>query len=369
MASTQQGKQLTEEHRQYQVRVAENAASQVRALFLRLIDWGNVADSARVFGEEAAKLVARNRLLSRHASIEYLEAFRQAESPASAAPVEAPEDATLIDLTKELVVTARVSLLKLAKKGYSKDDALRFAGQTVAAKATKLVADGGRRVIENEVRHGKGPIGYARVPDADPCAFCAMLASRGVYYAGHEAQGAQLYRSDSFKESNDRFVGDGQFKVHDGCCCTLEPVYMRGGKIELPGNGNQLAREWAEVAAGQPDPWGVWRRWRDSRTLPENYEGDLKGVRRPAPGKKQQEQRAKQISKIKAAEKLRFKTPQDYSDYADELEKRINGIDEEIAQLKARGQGDNDIPVMVLSEKRRMLLSHIDRYRAKARMM
>lgn len=370
VARTHAGRELTEEHRQLQVRLAERSASRVRVLFRKLIDWRNVEQSAGVFAREAAVVVARNRERSRAASVDYLEAFRKVEAPSSPAPIEEPEEIEVADLARELLVAARASLLAMSKKGYSESDALERAEQVVGAKATKLVADGGRRVIENEVRRGNGPVGYARVPDADPCPFCAMLASRGVYYGGDETPGALLYRSDAFEGSNARFVGDGEFKVHDGCCCGLEPVYMRGGKVELPGEGNRLAREWAEVAAGQPDPWGAWRRWRDSRTLPEDYEGDLEGVRRPAPGSRQRGPADRVVVRQTAPrEKDRFTSAQDYHDYADELSKRVNGIDDEIAQLKMRGQTDEDVPVMALQHKKRLLLSHIDKYRSKARMM
>lgn len=369
MARTQRGKELTEEHRQLQVRVAERATRRVRSLFRRLIDWGNIEASAEDFARAAAVDVARNRERSRAASVDYLRAFRLVEAPSSPEPIEEPEEIEVSDLARELMVAARASLLAMSKKGYSEQDALERAEQVVGAKATKLVADGGRRVIENEVRRGNGPVGYARVPDADPCPFCAMLASRGIYYGGEETPGALLYRSDSFESSDVRFVGDGEFKVHDGCCCGLEPVYMRDGKIDLPSNGNELAREWAEVAAGQPDPWGAWRRWRDSKTLPENYEGDLEGVRRPAPGARTRKSDRVVERQTAPREKDRFKTAQDYTDYADELAKRVNGIDEEIAQLEMRGQTDTDVPVMALRHKKRLLLSHIDQYRAKARMI
>jgi len=60
---------------------------------------------------------------------------------------------------------------------------------------------------------------YLRVTDADPCYFCAMLASRGP-----------VYDEDSFDDSNPRFFGPGDYKVHDHCNCTLEPLYYSDAK-------------------------------------------------------------------------------------------------------------------------------------------
>lgn len=249
---------------------------------------------------------------------------------------------------------------------------------SVTAKGVKLAGDGGRQVLETEVRRGNGPVGYARVVDADPCPFCAMLASRGLYFAGEESPGALLYRSDSFGDANARFVGDGRFKVHDGCCCTMEAVYMRGGKIDLPGKGNELAKEWAQVAAGQDDPWLAWQRWRESGTLPENYDGPLDGKRRAAPSHGQATGQRKRPAPGKASERGTGRTAKDnagswdrqrYLDYAQELSVRADGVAAEIAELKARGQTDQDISVMALAQEHRALLSRIERYRKQAAKM
>lgn len=374
MARTRAGERLTEEHRQAQVRLGDNLATVIAKLFAKLFDWENIAASSTEFGRQAAIEVGRFREASRMLSTDYLHEFQAVESPGSPPPIEEPDDVELADLARSIAATARGVALSIARKGYSEEDGRDRTLQAVTGKATRLAADGGRRVIEAEVRRGNGPVGYARVVDADPCPFCAMLASRGLYFAGEEAAGTLLYRSDAFTASNARFVGDGRFKVHDHCQCTMEPVYKVDGKVRLPGNGNQLAEEWAQIAAGQDDPWLAWQRWRDSGTLPENYDGPLDGTRRPAPVHGQSTGRRKRPAPAKASERRSAeKNPmagawdsQRYRAYADELEKRAVGVQQEIAELKARGQSDEDIAVMSLTQEHKALVSRIARYRKEA---
>lgn len=370
MARTQRGKRLTEEHRLAQVGLAEALAKFIRAVFGKTFDYYDIDDSSEVFVRRVAPDVARMRERSRELSLDYLREFQAVEAPDAPPPIEEPGEYEPADAARELLKTTRGVGKSVSHKGYSVEEAQAAIEQAVIGKATKIVEDGGRQVIEQEVRRGHGPVGYARVVDADPCPFCAMLASRGIYYMGEEIPGVQLYRSDAFTASNARFVGDGRFKVHDHCCCTLEPVYMVDGKVDLPGNGNQLAFEWAEIASGQPDPWKSWQRWRQSGTLPEDYDGPLEGKRRRRPPVRGQStgQRARPTP-AKASER-KGGTDADsgwdkarYLEAADGYEKRLQGVRAEIAELKERGQTSDDLPVMALEHEAKKLVSRIDAYR------
>lgn len=374
MARTRRGAELTEQHRLAQVSLTAALGKLIRGIFGRTFDYAEIDESAELFAREAAPLVARYRERSRELSMDYLREFQQVEAPDAAPPIEEPSDYEPAHAARELIKTARGVGKSTSHRGYSVEDAQAAIEQAVVGKATKLVGDGGREVIETEVRRGTGPKGYARVCDADPCPFCAMLASRGIYYAGQESPGALLYRSDAFKAANARFKGDGRFKVHDHCDCTLEPVYMIDGKIDLPGNGNELAKEWAEVAAGQDDPWLAWQRWRQSGTLPENYDGPLEGTRRrPPPARGQSTGRRARPTPAKASERRKGGdsdgdswTAADYRAQADSYEKRLHGVQAEIAELRARGQTSNDLPVLQLEYEAKKLVSRIDSYRSYA---
>ncbi|MGP5269809.1 VG15 protein [Corynebacterium variabile] len=373
MARTHAGEKLTEEHRLEQVKLAANLSRAITKLFSKLFAWDDIVSSSTRFGREAAKETARYREASRMLSVDYMAAFRQVEAPDSPPIIEEPDDIEVSDLATTIIGTTRGVALSLAKKGYREDESRDRILQAVTGKTTKLAEDGGRKVLENEVkRGGSGPVGYARVVDADPCSFCAMLASRGVYMNGAEAAGVGLYRSDSFADSAARFIGDGRFMVHDSCCCTLEPVYKIDGAITLPGNGNKLAEEWAQIAAGQDDPWLTWQRWRESGTLPENYDGPLEGTRRAAPahgqstGRRARPDVAKDSERRGRSELAGSWDADRYRKYASELETRAVGVQGEIAALKAVGKNNDDLAVMALAQELKALTNRAERYRREA---
>lgn len=84
----------------------------------------------------------------------------------------------------------------------------------VAGSAMRHVSNGDRLTSDFVMENDPRVVGYVRVTDGDPCWFCAMLASRGPVYDG-----------DSFDDSDPRFHGPGNHKVHDSCGCTLKPLY------------------------------------------------------------------------------------------------------------------------------------------------
>lgn len=113
------------------------------------------------------------------------------------------------------------------------DETIATAERSSAAAAVRHVIDGGREQVKDAVRKDPEALGYARVPDSNPCYFCAALTSRGP-----------VYEFESFDDSDARFTGAGTAKVHDGCCCTLVPAYTRNA---WPEGSGDLRREWDDV--------------------------------------------------------------------------------------------------------------------------
>lgn len=378
VASTSKGAELTEEHRLEQVRIADLITAWILKIFGQSVDFNDFAGSAAQFAREAAPKVMQYREASAMLSRDYLDAFSILENPdhSSQPPLDVADLYSVEDAVGELMTAARVALKRVQSKGYSGEEAMRAAGRAAAGRAQKIALDGGRHVLESDVRHGR-PIGYARVVDSDPCPFCAMLASRGISYTGALEDGAGLYQWSSFAASDARFAGGGRFKVHDHCCCTMEPVYRKNGKIKLPGNGDQLAREWAQVAAGQDDPQAAWRRWRESGTLPDDYQGPLHGTKRPKPpvaGQRDGKRPAptpthRPKSDSPWAKPYNEVTKDDYLEYAADQEVRARRLQDEIDSLKSLGKTDNDIAVYSLVSRRKRVLSQIERYRKHAETM
>jgi hypothetical protein len=115
-----------------------------------------------------------------------------------------------------------------------REDARRTAGATAAASAYRQVQNGGRDTTLEMVRQ-KVAVGYVRVTKEHPCAFCMMLASRGP-----------VYGKDSFAQSDPRFTGQGTAKVHDGCGCSLRPLYSKREEHWTP-QARQADELWKEM--------------------------------------------------------------------------------------------------------------------------
>ena len=361
MAHTSEGRELTEANRQAQTSITAAVVEAIRELFLGVVKLDDLDGSGAEFVRQALPIVLAGRNVAYDTAVEYLEAFRRVELRGLIDHSElAPEDNDryAIDLdvletytepdgvvdwgghdpADDLIPPGKVATelhssgVVVAKariaKGLPEAEAKRKAADAVAAKVVRQVADGGRAPLAAEVRTGnRGAVGYARVVDADPCPFCAMLASRGA-----------VYRSDAFAGSNDLFSGDGDFKVHDGCECTLEPVYGRS-VTDLPPGSAELAEEWAKVAAGRKDPFGYWRRYKESGTLPgeERASADTDKVAASAPQYGRDKMRKsgkrkgrKQISEIESRAELEKTLKGMYV--------RRAGLERELAEFEARGQ-------------------------------
>lgn len=105
-----------------------------------------------------------------------------------------------------------------------------------AGAAVKAALGGGRDAVRRRTDESLYATGFQRVTDADPCYFCALLASLGAFYKNGKAFNA----SNSKYERNTAFEvePDNIAKVHDHCRCTLAPVY----------EGFETEDEWGKVS-------------------------------------------------------------------------------------------------------------------------
>lgn len=384
MAHTQAGRELTEANRVAQATITAKVVEAIRELFLDIIDLDDLDGSSTTFVRQALPVVMAGRSLAYDTATEYLESFRRVElrgliDHSSLAPEDNDRYAVDMDVLKTYTDPAAVvdwggddpaddlvpprtvatdlhtSGAAVAKahiaKGTAPAEAKEKAANAVAAKVIRHVADGGRAPLAAEVRTGnRGAVGYARVVDADPCPFCAMLASRGA-----------VYRSDAFAGSNALFAGDGAFKVHDGCECTLEPVYGRSATSLPPGSAT-LAKEWAEIAAGRDDPFAYWRRYKESGTLPGEERGNADTESRRPSARQYGREKARAAGKRKGRKQIAD------IDSKAELEKTLKGmyvrragLERELAELESRGQLPNQPgPAQAIAAQLKRLNRNID---------
>ncbi|MFF3998526.1 hypothetical protein ACFYX8_35120 [Streptomyces cyaneofuscatus] len=103
--------------------------------------------------------------------------------------------------------------------------------------AQKLVTDQGRGTVQVAVQQDRMAVGYARAAALGACAFCRLLAARGM-----------VYKQDT-----------ADFRAHDGCNCGVIPVF-RGQRFELSAHAQEWDRLYREYAA--PFPGDQLRRFR-----------------------------------------------------------------------------------------------------------
>jgi hypothetical protein len=96
----------------------------------------------------------------------------------------------------------------------------------------RLVVDAGRRTLARAVTADDSATGWARVPTgSNTCHFCAMMTALGPAYKSSASAG-----------------GD-EFKFHDSCNCTLQPIF-RGQRYQPPPEVERWEQLYAEATAG-----------------------------------------------------------------------------------------------------------------------
>lgn len=126
--------------------------------------------------------------------------------------------------------------------------------ETLAASAQRLALTGSRDTVDATVDVGGPIVGWRRVVDEDPCAFCAMLASRGAVYTSEAAAAQVVGRAGGIRGT--RALG---MAFHDGDECVVEPLYV--GEEEPP-EVIELQERWERVTAGHSGQAAIraWRR-------------------------------------------------------------------------------------------------------------
>lgn len=117
-----------------------------------------------------------------------------------------------------------------------------------AGLADALVMQGGRAVPINTALGDSRLVYYARGTSTNPCAFCAMLASRGPVYS--ESVG-KTYAS----------LTNTVRSYHDNCHCF--PIFSFSDDTDLPPQNKFFEDNWARVTEGYygKQKLSAWRRW------------------------------------------------------------------------------------------------------------
>jgi hypothetical protein len=124
------------------------------------------------------------------------------------------------------------------------------AGSIGSGTVDALGMEGGRQAIDTAIRKDKRIKLVARGTGPDPCAFCAMLASRGFVYTG------------TTSGVGDGTEGEEIKKFHVNCHC-YPIVRFVNTSDTLPPINAYFQEKWYEVTANYSghDAVKAWRRW------------------------------------------------------------------------------------------------------------
>lgn len=209
MARTDAGAQLTDQHRQAQAAVSAAALRD----YLRLWPLWQLEDLAKPQAADGsfAALVAAATILVRayhqastSLAAAYFTAFRDAEGVGGLAAPRLADPVDVDRVTSSLYVTGRVMTRKALLAGQPAAQARETAFVRTSGAVTRHVLQGGRDTVVRSTGEDPRALKWARVTRGTPCAFCAMIASRGAVFLGHDT---------------------AEFEAHDACNCTAEPHY------------------------------------------------------------------------------------------------------------------------------------------------
>lgn len=287
MATTAQLAELDEEHRLQQ---AANAAALIIALNAtwEQVDPSNLAKTGYSWLSEALTLIVSRRARSGALALDYARSVRELQIGLEGFSLPQVPGPNMEQIRKSLTYVGLIAtgydLAKIPGRQEniaaldnvdeaSRDDLLRKmdeidrgnrsidemtrevmqrAQQRVGMAAVKHVHNGGRDTIDTVVANDRRALGFMRVERPLCCGWCAMLVSRGP-----------VYRDDSFDESDARFTGPGNHKVHDDCGGTLRPVYTRD-EAEWTELSKEASAMWADLGKvrGNAAVSEFRRRWR-----------------------------------------------------------------------------------------------------------
>ena len=252
---------LTETYRQQQITQGMKVAALVALYYKTRVDIEDPTSVERWLALVLPRIIGGRDSTARLAAA-YATALRRIEAPKAESLSFAPSlaDANITQALKtSLMVVGPTDYLAKATEIKQLDipestraamlyDAKSTTADKLVGATMRHVQNGGRQTIADTTKRDALVLGYVRVTKAQPCFFCAMLASRGLVFA-----------DDSFALSDPRFTGDGTAKVHDNCTCSLKPVYTRKGDKLLEAT-DQFADFWKRWGHGQKDSVNSFRR-------------------------------------------------------------------------------------------------------------
>jgi hypothetical protein len=187
-------------------------------------------------------VVQDHRKASAILAAQYLRDLRREAGIDGTAPVQLASVAPVDQLAASLSATSLAAIRSAFGNGQSLEQAMRSGFVASSGAASRLALQGGRDTVVDTVRADPEAKGWERVTSGDPCAFCALLASRGGVFRSEES---------------------ADFEAHDHCSCSAEPVYS--GSLMPHGDAATWDRLYQDHAAGTRDQLKNFRRAYEGR--------------------------------------------------------------------------------------------------------
>lgn len=211
MAATDEGRALTEVQRRRQAAILADTTATSREL-MALLDPRDLDATAARWVRANEALVREMRADSERAAAAYLRSFREAE-------IGDPDvEFRRVALDREqvrrsLTITGPGTIRTLSARGMPLDRAVQAATVSSSGAASRHALNGGRQGVMETIQSDRRARGWQRFTSAKPCSFCAMIASRGPIFSESSAD----------------------FRAHDHCQCSAEPVYRADSRMPEPG--------------------------------------------------------------------------------------------------------------------------------------
>lgn len=183
LAQTSKGRALTEAHRKAQIRNAGIYSARAGAAYNRLLNVEDLDGSALALRVAMDQIAFEGNQRSVQLARQYEAQFADAEG--FEAPQVPPIELNRGKLAADVQVTGPVAVKKKIATGVAADSAKADSLSLLMGTIKQSILNGGRDFIIGGTKvkysgqHGR----WRRVTDGKPCAFCAMLASRGPVYS------------------------------------------------------------------------------------------------------------------------------------------------------------------------------------------
>lgn len=222
MARTAEGAAVTQEFRGRQLALRAETLGEITQLWSG-VEATDLRTTMGRFAEAAAAIVLLYARQSQADAGEYVLEFRAAEGVAGLLELTTPAGLVRAAVVAALRAAGLGGIVHARKRGESIPTALDNGLVKTQGQAGLELFDAARGVVLDATRRDRASRGlWQRITSDRPCAFCAMLASRGPVY-------------------NARTVG---FETHPHCACLPEPAYPG---TRMPAASARFADLWDET--------------------------------------------------------------------------------------------------------------------------